>query len=761
MSLKELLLHKKIPALICLLLSTAVLGVDINHEIEVAQENVEKIKHTDVFNAFISVADDSYIENEISSILDKDLHPIPTAIKDNIDVRGLASTAGSIALKNNFPRNDAHLITKLKKGGYYVIGKTNLSEWANFRSYESVSGWSSIGGQTKNPYGGNRNPCGSSSGSAVAVAAGLVPVAIGTETNGSISCPASVNGVVGIKPTVGLVSRSGIIPISRTQDTAGPMAKTVKEAARVLEYMAGYDPKDKRTSAIPADFNFQFAQNLNELSLQSRRIGLLSSGSEDSEGSKLLTKATEILGKLGADVILISETKEYPGEEEFFVLLFEFREGINKYLRKTHSDLQNLNQLIAFNNQNKDVAMEHFGQEIFIESAETLGQRGKYMRSVELTTRESRNYIDSLLNEYNLDALVGLTRGPAWLINYDGGDEKAIEHQRSWGTGGFAAMAGYPHITIPFDLVDGLPVGISFISTAWDDKSIIEMAYAFEQENEFNKLNQAPSDSEQEQRLQKMLASTRLIDAGKSLWTDELTWMEIRDLIASGYTQVIVPTGGIEQNGPFLSTGKHNVILEAACPEIAKKLGNTLCAPIIKFVPEGNIEPPSGAMRFPGSISLRAETYRMLLDDIASSLKQSGFKNIIFIGDSGGNQTGMEIVAKKLNQRWIGSDVVAYYIPEYYNPGWEETERFTKEVLGVSETSNDGHHDDIWVTAMMMVTDPEQVRYRQRIDAGLASINGVEITPIDATIELGRKMLEFRAEFTADAIRKATQSSKQ
>ena len=756
-----MLLHKKIPALICLLLSTAVLGVDINHEIEVAKENVEKIKHTDVFNAFISVADDSYIENKISSILDKDLHPIPTAIKDNIDVRGLASTAGSIALKNNFPRNDAHLITKLKKGGYYVIGKTNLSEWANFRSYESVSGWSSIGGQTKNPYGGNRNPCGSSSGSAVAVAAGLVPVAIGTETNGSISCPASVNGVVGIKPTVGLVSRSGIIPISRTQDTAGPMAKTVKEAARVLEYMAGYDPKDKRTSAIPADFNFQFAQNLNELSLQSRRIGLLSSGSEDSEGSKLLTKATEILGKLGADVILISETKEYPGEEEFFVLLFEFREGINKYLRKTHSDLQNLNQLIAFNNQNKDVAMEHFGQEIFIESAETLGQRGKYMRSVELTTRESRNYIDSLLNEYNLDALVGLTRGPAWLINYDGGDEKAIEDQRSWGTGGFAAMAGYPHITIPFDLVDGLPVGISFISTAWDDKSIIEMAYAFEQENEFNKLNQAPSDSEQEQRLQKMLASTRLIDAGKSLWTDELTWMEIRDLIASGYTQVIVPTGGIEQNGPFLSTGKHNVILEAACPEIAKKLGNTLCAPIIKFVPEGNIEPPSGAMRFPGSISLRAETYRMLLDDIASSLKQSGFKNIIFIGDSGGNQTGMEIVAKKLNQRWIGSDVVAYYIPEYYNPGWEETERFTKEVLGVSETSNDGHHDDIWVTAMMMVTDPEQVRYRQRIDAGLASINGVEITPIDATIELGRKMLEFRAEFTADAIRKATQSSKQ
>ena len=751
----------EVVALVCLLFSTAVFGVDIDYEIEAAKENILKIKNTDVFNAFISIADDSYIENRIINILDKDLDPIPIAIKDNIDVRGLANTAGSIALKNNFPKNDAHLITKLKKGGYYVIGKTNLSEWANFRSYESVSGWSSIGGQTQNPYGENRNPCGSSSGSAVAVAAGLVPVAIGTETNGSISCPASVNGVVGIKPTVGLVSRLGIIPISKTQDTAGPMAKTVKQAARALEYMSGYDPKDRRTSTIPADFNFQFAQNLNRLSLQSKRIGLLSSGSEDSEGNKLLSKATEILGKLGADLIPISETKEYPGEEELFVLLFEFREGINKYLRKANSDLQNLNQLIAFNNQNRDLAMEHFGQEIFIESAETLGQRSKYMRSVEFTTKESRNYIDNLLSKYNLNALVGLTRGPAWLINYNGGDEQAIENQRSWGNGGFAAMSGYPHITIPFGLVDGLPVGISFISTAWDDKSIIEMAYAFEQENGFNELHQSPSESEKEQRLQKMLSSSRPIDAGKSLWTDELTWMEVRDLIENGYTQVIVPTGGIEQNGPFLSTGKHNVILQAACPEIAKKLGNTLCAPIIKFVPEGNIEPPSGAMLFPGSISLRAETYHMLLDDIASSLKQSGFKNIIFIGDSGGNQKGMEIVAKKLNQRWSGSGVLAHYIPEYYNPGWEETERFTKEVLGVEETSNDGHHDDIWVTAMMMVTDPEQVRHQQRIDAGLASINGVDITPIGETTELGRKMLEFRAEFTADAILKAIQSSKQ
>ena len=751
---------KEVLALVYLLFSTAISGFDIDYEIEAAKENSNKIKSTDVFNAFISIADDSYIENQIGSILDKDLNPIPIAIKDNIDVRGLVNTAGSIALKNNTPNNDAHLITRLNKGGYYVIGKTNLSEWANFRSYESVSGWSSIGGQTHNPFGENRNPCGSSSGSAVAVAAGLVTVAIGTETNGSISCPASVNGVVGIKPTVGLVSRSGIIPISQTQDTAGPMAKTVKEAAGVLEYMAGYDSKDKRTSTIPVNFNFRFAENLNKLSLRSRRIGLLSSGSEDSEGSKLLIKATDIFRKLGAEVIAIPETKEYPWEEEFFVLLFEFREGINKYLRKANSNIQDLNQLIAFNKENMEVAMEHFGQEIFIESAQTLGQRSKYMLSVQLISSESRKYIDGLLNDYKLDALVGLTRGPAWLINYDGGDERAIEDQRSWGTGRFAASAGYPHITIPFDLVDGLPVGISFISTAWDDKSIIEMAYAFEQENKFNEFYPPPSESKKEQDLQKMLASSRPIDIGKSLWTDELTWMEVRDLIETGYTQVIIPTGGIEQNGPFLSTGKHNVILEAACPKIAKKLGNTLCAPIIKFVPEGNIEPPSGAMLFPGSISLRTETYHMLLDDIASSLKQAGFKHIFFIGDSGGNQTGMELVAGKLNQRWTGSGVLVNYIPQYYNPGWEETERFTKEVLGVEETSNDGHHDDIWVTAMMMVTDPEQVRYQQRIDAGLATINGVDISSIDETIDLGNKMLEFRAEFTADAIRKVIQSSK-
>ena len=266
---------------------------------------------------------------------------------------------------------------------------------------------------------------------------------------------------------------------------------------------------------------------------------------------------------------------------------------------------------------------------------------------------------------------------------------------------------------------------------------------------------EAGGDDARERRVQAMLESTRPIAAGASLWLEELTWLEIRDLIAGGTSTVIIPTGGIEENGPFLSVGKHNLILEATCPQIARRLGNALCAPVVKFVPEGNIDPPSGAMRFPGSISVNADTYEALLDDIASSLKQAGFTDIVMIGDSGGNQTGMRNTALRLNGRWSGSGVRVHFVREFYDPGWEATERYTEEELGVAETSNDGHHDDIWVTAMMMVTDPHQVRFEQRVDAGLASINGVSITPMEKTVELGNRMVEFRAAFTADAIREA------
>lgn len=266
---------------------------------------------------------------------------------------------------------------------------------------------------------------------------------------------------------------------------------------------------------------------------------------------------------------------------------------------------------------------------------------------------------------------------------------------------------------------------------------------------------QAHSDESREQRVKRMLAEPNPLVPLMSPWIEELTYMEVRDRIAAGATTAIIPTGGIEENGPFLATGKHNLILQAICPAIAAELGNALCAPIVQFVPEGEIDPPSGAMLFPGSFTVRDETYQALLEDIAGSLKQHGFKDIVFIGDSGGNQRGMEAAAKALNERWKGSGVRAHFIGEFYSPGWEETEKYTEEVLGVAETKSDGHHDDMWVTAMMMVTDPESVRYEQRKQAGLASINGVDISDLAETVELGEKMIQFRAQHAAEAIRNA------
>ena len=252
---------------------------------------------------------------------------------------------------------------------------------------------------------------------------------------------------------------------------------------------------------------------------------------------------------------------------------------------------------------------------------------------------------------------------------------------------------------------------------------------------------------------EELLAMERPIAGIQSFWLEELTFLEIRDLIANGTTTVIIPTGGIEENGPYLTIGKHNLILEASCPAIAEKLGDALCAPVVKFVPGGNIDPPTGAMKFPGTISLNAATYEALLTDIANSLRQSGFSDIVFIGDSGGNQRGMENVVTKLKSEWVESTARIHFVREFYSPGWEETESFTEQELGVAESSHDGYHDDIWVTAMMMVSDPEQVRFEQRVEAGLASINGVAIFPLEEAIELGKQMIEFRSELTADAIR--------
>ena len=431
--------------------------------------NIEK-----KYNIYISKLSDKEIEENLKNGLK------PIAVKDNIDVVGFANTAGSKALENNFPEKNAFLAQKLIDNGYFIIGKTNLSEWANFRSSSSTSGWSSMGGQTINPYGEMRTPCGSSSGSGVVVATGLVNVAIGTETNGSVSCPSSVNGIVGIKPTVGLVSRSGIIPISSTQDTAGPMANSVTSAAKVLEAISGVDPNDSATLSIPKDFNFNFTSDLNNASLAGKRFGLLPTGSMNSDGKLMLKKIRMMLEKAGAIVVDIDDNREYPGPEELLVLLYEFKVGLEQYLASSNSEFKTLSELIAFNEENKDDVLKHFDQSHFYDSNKTTSQKEEYLIALERVL-QTRDEIDSFIKEYNIEALVGLSWSPAWAINHDGGDDEAIAEYKFWVNGSFAAMAGYPHITIPFEYVDNLPIGMSFIGSKWDDKKLIEFAYAAEQ----------------------------------------------------------------------------------------------------------------------------------------------------------------------------------------------------------------------------------------------------------------------------------------
>lgn len=261
--------------------------------------------------------------------------------------------------------------------------------------------------------------------------------------------------------------------------------------------------------------------------------------------------------------------------------------------------------------------------------------------------------------------------------------------------------------------------------------------------------------AQQDARLQEQLRAPRPIEALESVWIEELTWMEVRDALAAGKTTAIIATGGIEQNGPYLATGKHNYVLYGACEGIARALGNALCAPVIKLVPEGDIEEPSGMMRYPGTLSLRRETFEAVLDDVASSLRTHGFEHIVLIGDSGGNQDGMEAVAARLNERW--GEIAAHYIPEFYR--YRDVFDWMERELGIVEPTNDGLHDDFVITAIMMVHDPTTVRYEQRVAAGLASINGLSIEPKEETIEIGKKLLAFRVEQTVRAIRAAIEAS--
>jgi len=431
----------------------------------------------------LSIADEMDAERKKGKIRGP-LHGIPVLIKDNIATGDkMMTTAGAMALAGNYETTDAFIVKKLRDAGAVLLGKTNLSEWANFRSTRSTSGWSSRGGQAKNPCVINRNPSGSSSGSAVAVAANLCAVAIGTETDGSVIAPSSCCGIVGIKPTVGLLSRTGIIPISATQDTAGPMARTVTDAALLLDALAGTDPEDATTKPADNSKKAGYTIFLKKDYLKGKRIGIEKSFfTGNTAVVKLYQQAVEALKKLGCEIIeteLIARTKDL-GDAEFAVLCYEFKDGVNNYLAKSKAPLRTLAEVIGFNKKNEDKAMPFFGQEL-LEICEAKGnlESAEYREALKKSL-SSREIIDKLMTEHRLDAIAGTSIGPPCCIDLVNGD---------YDTGFYfcppAAMAGYPHITVPMGKVHNLPVGLSFMAGAWKEAELIGMAYAYEQETRF------------------------------------------------------------------------------------------------------------------------------------------------------------------------------------------------------------------------------------------------------------------------------------
>lgn len=408
------------------------------------------------------------------------LHGIPVLIKDNIDTADkMMTTAGSLALLGHIAAKDAFIVKKLREAGAVLLGKTNLSEWANFRSTKSCSGWSSRGGQTKNPYIIDHNPCGSSSGSGVAVAANLCTVAIGTETDGSVTCPASVNGTVGIKPTVGLLSRSGIIPISSTQDTAGPLARTVKDAAILLGALTGIDTDDEKSKESEGKTSTDYTKFLDPNGLKGKRIGIEKKKYENQFLNQLLQKAIDLMKQQGAEIIELDYLDKLNalGDAETAVLQYEFKYGLNKYLSTANSSIKTLKDLIDFNKNNEDKAMPTFKQETLEASDKKAGLDSKeYLQALEKSHTGSKKIIDGVMKENKLDALCGLTMGPACSIDTIYGDR--------WGDVFLtspAAMSGYPHISVPGGMVYDLPVGLSFFSGAYKEAEIISIAYAYEQ----------------------------------------------------------------------------------------------------------------------------------------------------------------------------------------------------------------------------------------------------------------------------------------
>ncbi|MBW3128393.1 amidase [Hymenobacter profundi] len=409
------------------------------------------------------------------------LHGVPILIKDNIDTGDqMQTTAGSLALSGHKAAQDAFIVKKLREAGAVLLGKTNLSEWANFRSSRSTSGWSSRGGQTKNPNMLDRTPSGSSSGSGAAVSANLCAIAIGTETDGSIVSPSSCSGVVGIKPTVGLWSRTGIIPISATQDTAGPMARTVRDAAVLLGALAGPDAQDDATQASAGKLHADYTQFLDANGLKGKRIGVEKAHlTGNNDAVPLFQQAVELLKAQGATVMEIDLLKEVEplGGAEFDVLLYEFKDGVNKYLATANAPVKTLADVIAFNTQHADKAMPFFRQEILEQAEKTDGlASAKYQEALRKSHEGARRALDAALQTHKLDAIVGITNAPAPCIDLVNGDY--------WPGPGFsspAAMAGYPHITVPMGQAHGLPVGLSFVAGAWQEAVLLPLAYAYEQ----------------------------------------------------------------------------------------------------------------------------------------------------------------------------------------------------------------------------------------------------------------------------------------
>lgn len=463
-------------------------------------KKITAVKLVDIYLARIKEIDPlihSMIEinpeaKEIAKVLDKEraqghirsnLHGIPVVIKDNIDTADkMKTTAGSLALADApTPAKDAHLVKQLREAGAVLLGKTNLSEWANFRSTNSSSGWSGRGGQTRNPYILDRSPCGSSSGSGAAIAANLASIAIGTETDGSIVCPSSINGIVGIKPTLGLVSRAGVIPIAHSQDTAGPMARTVTDAVITLSAICGVDQDDPITSAFATKGHKDYTQFLNPNGLEGARLGVVRQYfNKNVRVDQLMNQCLARMEEKGAIIVDVHfpELKNH-GDDEFEVLLTEFKADLNKYLETRGGKLNSLSKIIEFNKKNPDKEMPYFQQEIFESAAGKKDLNNKIyqlalLRSKVLTQDRG---IDMVMQKHNLDAIVAPSNAPSWMIDLINGDSPTNYISSS----SLPAVSGYPNITVPAGFIDEMPIGISFFGKAFSEPTLIAVAYAWEQ----------------------------------------------------------------------------------------------------------------------------------------------------------------------------------------------------------------------------------------------------------------------------------------